>query len=111
MRVAKERPCKAEALAKPAREIGPSAIDDRIVGLRQPDDRFVEAGQLCCFNDLLQIGVVQPRNDVSLPFLRRDRYPAADIRGAGRRPRSRNGQDVDAVEQDATLPSVRRFQR
>ena len=68
VRVAEERPRKAEALAKPAREIGASANDDRIVRLRQPDDRLVNAGQLCCFNDLLQIGVVQPCNDVLYSF-------------------------------------------
>ena len=64
VRVAEKRPCKAEALAKPTWKIGPCDIDDRIVRLRQPNDRFVKAGQLCCFNDLLQIGVVQPCNDV-----------------------------------------------
>ena len=64
MRVAVERPCKAEALAKAARETGPSARDDRIVGLRQPKDRLVKAYQLCRRNDLLQIGTIEPRNDV-----------------------------------------------
>jgi len=34
VRVAKKRPRKAEVLAKPTREIGPSANDDRIVRLR-----------------------------------------------------------------------------
>src|ERR1700687_3818962 len=57
VRVAKKRPRKAEALAKPTREIGPSANDDRIVRLRQPNDRLVEAGHLGWFNERLPIGI------------------------------------------------------
>ena len=68
VRLAKERPGKTEALAKPARQMGPTAGDDRIVRLRQPDDRLMQTGQLRGFDDLLQIGVLQPRNDVPQCF-------------------------------------------
>src|ERR1700752_2503190 len=47
VRVAENRPRKAEAEANPARQIDASASDDRIVRLRQPGDRLVNAGQLC----------------------------------------------------------------
>src|SRR5882757_1178862 len=53
---------------KPTREIGRSANEDRIIRLRQPNDRLVKAGQLCCFNDLLQIGITEPRDDVLYGF-------------------------------------------
>src|SRR6266478_9628686 len=49
VRIAKKRPCEAEALAKSTREIGPSANDDRLVRLRQPNDCLVKARQTCCF--------------------------------------------------------------
>ena len=68
VRIAKKRSRKAEALAKPTREIGRSANEDRIIRLRQPNDRLVKAGQLCCLNDLLQIGIAQPRDDVLYGF-------------------------------------------
>src|SRR6185437_5111787 len=101
VRVAEKRPRKAEALAKPTREIGPCDIDDRIVRLRQPNDRLVKAGQLCRFNDLLQIRVVQPSNDVlycfseEIDILRQiSEAPAA----AG----IAHGRNVDAAERDRT---------
>lgn len=68
VRIAKKRSRKAEALAKPTREIGRSANEDRIIRLRQPNDRLVKAGEPCCLNDLLQIGIAQPRDDVLYRF-------------------------------------------
>ena len=110
VRVAKKRPRKAEALAKPTREIGPSANDDRIVRLRQPNDRLVKAGQLCRFNDLLQIGIVQPCDDVlyrlseQIDILRQisEAPAAARIAHGSRRRCYRAGRN---------LPSERKFQR
>ena len=108
VRVAEKRPCKAEALAKPAREIGASANDDRIVRLRQPNDRLVKAGQLRRFNDLLQIGVVQPCNDVLYRFseeidILRQISEAPAAARIVQRPKCR------CHRAGPNLPSVRRF--
>jgi hypothetical protein len=43
VRIAKKSSRKAEALAKPTREIGRSANEDRIIRLRQSNDRLVKA--------------------------------------------------------------------
>src|SRR5882672_3766513 len=65
--ITKKRPRKTETLAKATRQIGRCA-KHRIVRLRQPNDRLVKAGQLCGFNNLLQIGIAQPRDDVLYRF-------------------------------------------
>ena len=99
VRVAEERPCKAEALAKPAWKIGASANQDRIVRLRQPNDGLVKAGQLCCFNDLLQIGVVQPGNDVLYRFSEEIDI-LRQISEAPAAAQIAHDRNVDAIEQD-----------
>ena len=65
VRVAEERPCKAKPLAKPAAGDWPSRPTTTVS--YACGNRMIvscNAGQLRCFDDLLQIGVVQPCNDV-----------------------------------------------
>ena len=85
----------------PRERLAPAANDDRIVRLRQPNDRLVKACQLCCFDDLLQIGIVQPCNDV-LYRLSEEIDILRQISEAPAAAQIAHGQNVDAIEQDRT---------
>jgi len=58
MRIAKNARARRGAGETHAKDLDRSANDDGIVRLRSRMNHVVKAGQLCCVNDLLQIGTV-----------------------------------------------------
>src|SRR5262249_11107667 len=66
--LAKKSPRKTQTLAISPRKNGVRMRDDCVVALRQTHDRFVQPHEFRGFDDLLQICIIQPCNDVLYSF-------------------------------------------
>src|ERR1700731_3012622 len=63
-RVTKKGPRKAETLAKSSRKSEAPIGNRGVISLRQGNDRIMDSGELRGFDDLLEIGIIEPSNTV-----------------------------------------------
>ena len=101
-RVTKERPRKAETLAKSARKTEAPIGNRGVIPLGQAHDRVMDSSELRGSDDLLEIGIIEPSNIV--PY----RFPKQiDVLGqlseVTAAPTFAQNRHVNIVEQDSTV--------
>src|SRR3984893_14488246 len=101
-RVTKKGPSKAETLAKSSRKNEAPTGNRGVIPLRQAHDRVMDSGELRGFDDLLEIGIIEPSNIV--PY----RFPKeVDVLGqiseVTAAPPFAQDRHVNIIEQDSTV--------
>src|SRR6516162_6203061 len=101
-RGAKKGPRQSEALAISARKNKATTRNNGVIRQGQLHDGLMDPGELRGFDDLLQIGIIQPRNNVLYRFPKEVDVLGQISKIAAASPLARD-RNINAVKQDTTL--------